>query len=183
MARDILAGMPDEKKSTNFFESHCVGTLRSKNRTVEIVFQLTCSREGDLILTIEDVPFSNENLWLRDAFDEPSEMPISLDAKDNKNRIVTSSTIYFTSVGTRSKDDDSWLMLQAMAVWLEVAEPDFSSSAAADGVTAAYFPVGIQGFGTLSVGTRAGNLKLLAQSEVKISRRRAVANQSRSGSK
>lgn len=153
----------------DFFRTSCSGTLETADLTVSITFELVCSQEGDVSLRIDDVPLTAVTLRLHDVFnDASSETPraLRLAASDSTGRLVTSDTVYLTTCGTRTNDAGRWVTLDAVAVGLVVTASGFDPEALAAGVRAAYYAIGLRGFGTHEVDTRAGRLGLLAKHTV-----------------
>jgi hypothetical protein len=128
-----------------------------------VTFVMTCSREGDLSLTFDDLPLGHDTKWL---FEIPDVTSLRLEATDESGRVVTSNTVYRDGRGTKSDASGSSVTLSAIAMWLEVNEPHFDSAASVAGVSAAYYAIGLRGFGVQKIKTRAGPLALLASAKV-----------------
>jgi hypothetical protein len=144
--------MPEE----NVFAAQCIGELLSTGRALHIRFIVTCSREGVVALAIDDIPLSNDTIWIHEAFNDhspDSPTALSLSARDDHGRIVDSSSVYLTSCGTRSDEHGTWITLAAVAFRLEVREEKFDPAASAQDARVTYYAIGLRAFGAPRVDT------------------------------
>jgi hypothetical protein len=101
-----------------------------------------------------------------DASADGSPQALRIEATDDLGRLVTSSSVYLNSSGTKSNADADWITFAAIAVWLEVNDKDYDVGAPATNITATYYGIGLRGFGVQKIDTRAGSLRLLASAKV-----------------
>jgi hypothetical protein len=146
-----------------FFQARATGILHGADGKVSVTCVVTCSREGDLGLRFDDLPLNRETKWLLQIPDATS---LSLEGTDELGRVVTSNSVYVHGRGTKFASGSHWLTLSAIAVWLEINEPDFDSAASVAGVSAVYHAIGLRGIGVQKVQTRAGSLALRANEDV-----------------
>lgn len=147
-----------------FFLTPFSGILSDSDRHLSVSGMLTVTREGDLQLSFDDVSLTRDTFWIHERWQATA---LALNATTPSQLLLSSKSVYLSSVGTKTNADGEWTTLSGIAVWLEVNEKDFDRAASAADTIAEYFVVGLRGFQVQALHTRAGTLQLRGAAAVK----------------
>lgn len=150
--------------------NRCVGTLSDAERSLDVVCDVTVSRDGAVGLRFEDLPVSASTFdfygtWLNSRGPTVPHYRLALEA-ENGDRLSTEDAI-LTGGGTNSTPERSVIHLSGEALALSVAHrPTVDWETAGTTRLATYHLVGLRGLHVHTEDTDAGRVHLVGAGDV-----------------
>lgn len=148
---------------------NCSGQLNYHKNSLNINFDLSVAKDGSIILTVKDIPFERELLWLNELYHREKRYFefLQLKGQDVEGNSVTSNSVILNSLGTSLTQKGSWMCPAGTCIQfrLDGAKPlNFDKGVE---VSVKYRLLGFKCFDRLSASTDIGAIKVVGSTKIK----------------
>lgn len=146
----------------------CSGQLCWQENVLNMDFDLSCAKDGEIKLKLKDIPFGKDVLWLHELFhrkDRYFEFS-QLKGSDGKGNSITSNSVVLNSLRNRSDKSGSWICPEGTCMQLRLDSDKPVTYEAAE-VLLHYRLLGFKCFGRLSGTSDFGAIKVAGSTKIK----------------
>lgn len=145
----------------------CSGQLCWQENVLNMDFDLSCAKDGEIKLKLKDIPFGKDVLWLHELFhrkDRYFEF-LQLKGSDGKGNSITSNSVVLNSLRNRSDKSGSWICPEGTCMQLRLDSDKPVTYEAAE-VLLHYRLLGFKCSGRLSGSADVGTVEVAGYTKI-----------------
>jgi hypothetical protein len=147
---------------------NCSGQLYWRENSLNINFDLSVTKDGSINLTVKDIPFERDVLWLHELFHKKKRYFefLQLKGQDVEGNSITSDSVILNSFGSKEDKQGSWICPAGtcMQFLLDSAKPLTYGKDAA--LLLQYRLLGLKCFDRLSGNTNIGSIQIVGSTKI-----------------